>query len=219
MGKKVCEKLHSGKGASLLLAMLLLLVCTVMGSVLLVAATTTNTTAVSAADDQNYYALTSAVDLLRAQMNDRRAQVRITTVAAPAVAPPPVWYAVDDSGADTGETLSEFSKMMAVMAIGDPVSGQSDYALADSFSIVPKINGTPQDNLAVQVTVAATKNGGRTLVLKMQNDPAATSRPASMRVTLTADILKEELKQGDVTYTIYTVTWGISDVKRSSAAA
>lgn len=220
MGKKVCEKLHSGKGTSLLLSMLLLLVCTVMGSVLLVAATTTNGSAFSPQEDKDYYALTSAAELLRAELGDRCAQMRITTVDESTKQYR--WCTVDARGAliDTG--VGDFAREMAVLAIGTPASGQSQKTLVvspDTFTIVPSCGTEEQTELKVtaEMTVNRNANTGtlRSVVMKLRN--AGEGKTGSLIVTFTADIRREEIMEAGNNCLAYTVIWAISDMRRSVA--
>lgn len=225
MGRRIAKKLKQRRGASLSMALLLFLVCAVMGSVVLTAATTTNKVYFTVESDQRYFALTSAAELLRQEIQNTVVRADYTAGAAPGGAPTVDWYVLDDGGEPLSDGAGSYlrpdrlAKALAATAIGtaaDWAAEQSEYTVSPTFYIQPDRGG--QASLRVKASVTAgTGAEARTMTITLQNVNADNSVPveaATLCIKCTADILKEELSADGTSRVNYTVQWRITDVSR-----
>lgn len=222
MGRRIREKLHSQRGASLIMALVLFLICTVVGSIVLTAASTTNRTGDVADMDRQYYAVTSAAILLRQELQSSSAQAAIE-------------FDKDHNTAEVSwndAVCSAFSKALAKAVLEELQTSNKDDDLKSSVTVdwnagsVSAVSTasititadmgegfTAADNGALAVTAAASVDSetSRRMTVTLKSGEEMGADTFTMQLYFAADILKEQV--GTHTYR-YTVNWTLSDVKR-----
>lgn len=237
--RRIGAKLHSERGASLLLALVLFLICAVMGSVVLAAASTSSQAYFSAEADRRYYALTSAAELLRQEIEGTTVRVRYTPAGADAESDPASidWYTVAADGSES-DGASDFAKALAVAAIYNTndsdavswVSGASEYTLNSDFTVhawQDNNGGSAEEIGTLLVLASVEKETGakeRTMTITLKNAEKkdtgggitidTASDAGQLCITCTADILKEKITLDGKDVVTYTVVWSFSDVSR-----
>jgi hypothetical protein len=119
--ERLQAKLRSGRGASITFALLLFLVCAVIGSVVLAAGTAASGRVSQLAEaDRRYYAVTSAAQLFREELDGQSFIVERTKTTTTKYS----MVGLDENGEDASETgKPAVSQVEVLMPSDDPVYG------------------------------------------------------------------------------------------------
>ena len=184
------RKMNSERGASITFALLIFLVCAIVSSAVIVAGTTAAGRMSQRADtDRRYYAVSSAMELLLEDFNDKtvtlecKKTVDATSIADSAVI---ITKVSDKDGTElTGQPLLlDVSKVLVMKRINgteDSLTPDGTYELTTSLS---------DPNTALNCTIKEYVRKDGVLILEVSNTiPAGSNTPVyTLQATFTANI-------------------------------
>lgn len=211
------RKLTSQTGASITYALLLFLVCAVVSSIILAAATAASgRISGSVSSDQRYYSVTSAVQLLKKQIDDGKSN----TIVCPGIEkngeidfdPEKTYLATFDKDAlDSTLGIKEFGSVV-VGGLGGlkDVSLDENNQFSQTLTCAVSVGGVTTDALEVEIIQTIIAGEFPMMTLDVYNKDA-TNGKYTLRLTFTADVEesvgKKKKKDTSGVETIdYTVT-------------
>ena len=194
--RNVRRKLGSQAGASITFALLLFLVCAVISSVVIVAATAAGGRLSKLAEmDQRYYAVTSAAELLKHEIDGK---TMIVTQSKDAEGNPVYTARYKDADADAEDILADASTRL--------VSGSTK---AQTFALTAKgIAGA-----ALDCTIAETVGADRLLTFDISNKDGTAGSIYRLRLVFTPNIRTSAPDADGSVKT--TLTWSFQSLKKT----
>ena len=220
------RKLRSRRGASITFALLLFLVCAVVSSVVIVAATAAaGRMSERAQIDQRYYAVSSAVSLLRDECTDVRVVTRHTENASGAITSGPTVTQLVDLSTDTPTVISSDSYgnypilTDATVLLVQKIEGDTpDTSAADATLALTA--GTTVENAALNCTIEEfIKGQSKQMVLRVGNQAAeGVTKRYILDLTLNASLRQSKRESGaGSTVVTTTVEWKLGDIRKGTA--
>lgn len=194
--RNVRRKLGSQAGASITFALLLFLVCAVISSVVIVAATAAGGRLSKLAEmDQRYYAVTSAAELLRHEIDGKTV---IVTQSKDAEGNPVYTARYKDADADAEDILADASARL--------VRGNTD---AQTFALT----ATGIADAALDCTIAETVGADRLLTFDISNKDGTAGSIYRLRLVFTPNIRTSAPDADGSVKT--TLTWSFQSLKKT----
>ena len=215
--RRIQEKLGSRKGASITFALLLFLVCAVASSVVIVAGSTAaGRMSEQARTDQRYYAVASAVELLRDDFSNKTVAVPYTV---PDKTPSFQDSAVTVSSTDPKKTLTaqyplviDVTKELIKSIVAKKDSDEAFSSLALKAESAP-------EGVALDCDIEAyVKRDGRAIFQVSNNTTAEEdkNKKSTLTVTFMATISESKTRVGDETTYTTTVEWRPGDIRKGA---
>ena len=194
--RNVRRKLGSQAGASITFALLLFLVCAVISSVVIVAATAAGGRLSKLAEmDQRYYAVTSAAELLKHEIDGK---TMIVTQSRDAEGNPVYTARYKDADADAEDILADASARL--------VRGNTD---AQTFALT----ATGIADAALDCTIAETVGADRLLTFDISNKDGTAGSIYRLRLVFTPNIRTSAPDADGSVKT--TLTWSFQSLKKT----
>lgn len=194
--RNVRRKLGSQAGASITFALLLFLVCAVISSVVIVAATAAGGRLSKLAEmDQRYYAVTSAAELLRHEIDGKTV---IVTQRKNAESSPVYTARYKDADADAEDILADASTRL--------VRGNTD---AQTFDLT----ATGITDAALNCTIAESIGADKLLTFDISNTGGAAGSIYRLRLVFTPNIRTSAPDADGSVKT--TLTWSFQSLKKT----
>ena len=194
--RNVRRKLGSQAGASITFALLLFLVCAVISSVVIVAATAAGGRLSKLAEmDQRYYAVTSAAELLKHEIDGK---TMIVTQSRDAEGNPVYTARYKDADADAEDILADASTRL--------VSGSTE---AQTFALT----ATGIADAALDCTIAETVGADRLLTFDISNKDGTAGSIYRLRLVFTPNIRTSAPDADGSVKT--TLTWSFQSLKKT----
>ena len=194
--RNVRRKLGSQAGASITFALLLFLVCAVISSVVIVAATAAGGRLSKLAEmDQRYYAVTSAAELLKHEIDGKTV---IVTPGKDAEGNTAYTVQYKEGTEDVGALLADASARL--------VSGNTD---AQTFALT----ATGIADAALDCTIAETVGADRLLTFDISNTGGAAGSIYRLRLVFTPNIRTSAPDADGSVKT--TLTWSFQSLKKT----
>lgn len=199
MKKSVSAKLKSNTGASVAVALLLFLICAVIGAVVLAAGSASAGRLSRLAEfDRKYYAVSSATELLKKELDGRTVEITETAVSHDTKRIKYLYNAANEAvydstvitpDADPAVTRTDTSQSL--------LSACSDFLIGTEPVFVYQVVSTPVDTLtitppegglAVKVTWDLKRNGQQNGTLRLFVRDSGASDNYTVIITLSAEI-------------------------------
>ena len=194
--RNVRRKLGSQAGASITFALLLFLVCAVISSVVIVAATAAGGRLSKLAEmDQRYYAVTSAAELLKHEIDGKTV---IVTQSKDAEGNPVYTARYKDADADAEDILADASTRL--------VSGSTE---AQTF----ELTATGIADAALNCTIAESIGTDKLLTFDISNTGGAAGSIYRLRLVFTPNIRTSAPDADGSVKT--TLTWSFQSLKKT----
>ena len=194
--RNVRRKLGSQAGASITFALLLFLVCAVISSVVIVAATAAGGRLSKLAEmDQRYYAVTSAAELLKHEIDGK---TMIVTQSKDAEGNPVYTARYKDADADAEDILADASARL--------VRGNTD---AQTFALT----ATGIADAALNCTIAESIGADKLLTFDISNTGGAAGSIYRLRLVFTPNIRTSAPDADGSVKT--TLTWSFQSLKKT----
>ena len=194
--RNVRRKLGSQAGASITFALLLFLVCAVISSVVIVAATAAGGRLSKLAEmDQRYYAVTSAAELLKHEIDGK---TMIVTQSKDAEGNPVYTARYKDADADAEDILADASARL--------VRGNTD---AQTFALT----ATGIADAALNCTIAESIGADKLLTFDISNKDGTAGSIYRLRLVFTPNIRTSAPDADGSVKT--TLTWSFQSLKKT----
>ena len=194
--RNVRRKLGSQAGASITFALLLFLVCAVISSVVIVAATAAGGRLSKLAEmDQRYYAVTSAAELLKHEIDGK---TMIVTQSRDAEGNPVYTARYKDADADAEDILADASARL--------VRGNTD---AQTFALT----ATGIADAALNCTIAESIGADKLLTFDISNKDGTAGSIYRLRLVFTPNIRTSAPDADGSVKT--TLTWSFQSLKKT----
>lgn len=206
------NKLKTQKGASITFALLLFLVCAVISSVVIVAATTAAGRMSQLPQmDQRYYAVTSAANLLRKEIDDKRVTVeydkKTKTTKIIKV------ETIDSNGIATTKDISKldsFNLLTDASIEMTEILNDETHALSRDYTLTSDEMG---ESVKCDITETLEKDGLLTFWIKNVNKDPKDERVYNLWIIFYPNI-KEFISPDDPNVSLTTLTWKFHSMRK-----
>ena len=218
--KRLQSKMTSQSGASITYALLLFLVCAVVSSVILAAGTAAaGRMSQSVESDQRYYAVSSAVELIKDLLDGQTySEKTVTTTFVSGETTKTTTLGV---GINSSDLLAVLGKK-ALEWEENPASGfSSDSSSAFSSAFTLAVDGNADLKVTIIPTITSSgSDGSSSPVLDLKICNSDSNNPLTYSLIFTGDIKERTGKEGTTKdVMVKKVTWNYYSIKTVQAAA
>ena len=218
--RRIQEKLGSQRGASITFALLLFLVCAVASSVVIVAGSTAaGRMSEQARTDQRYYAVASAVELLREDFNNKTVVVTDTrTKDARKIDTAATTVSTTDPKKSLNVEDYPILTKITEGLVQSIIDGKDTESLPTMMKLTAEISDPDlKEKAALDCDIKAfVKRDGRAIFQVSNTTAEEDKKRFTLTVTFTATISESKSTAGDETTHTTTVDWRLGDIRKGA---